>query len=114
MQKAQKTNKQSDRASEIRTSKIRSVANPERRKSRASQIQSVANPEHRKSGSAELGRLNLEEVNSHLCGGIVENHLVKTTPSSPDQDSDLVLSVLGSLAQHETSVLANYATEAGL
>nr|CAD7447678.1 unnamed protein product [Timema bartmani] len=38
----------------------------------------------------------------------------KTTPSSPDQDSNLYLPFLGSLAQHETSVLTNYATEAGL
>nr|CAD7413636.1 unnamed protein product [Timema poppensis] len=36
-----------------------------------------------------------------------ENYL-----SSPDRDSNLDLPVLGSLAQHETSTLANYATEA--
>nr|CAD7458845.1 unnamed protein product [Timema tahoe] len=36
----------------------------------------------------------------------------KTTPSSPDRDSNLNLPVLGSLAQHESSALANYATEA--
>nr|CAD7586251.1 unnamed protein product [Timema genevievae] len=36
-----------------------------------------------------------------------ENH-----PSSPDLESDLDLPVLGSLAQHETSALANYATDA--
>nr|CAD7195431.1 unnamed protein product [Timema douglasi] len=41
------------------------------------------------------------------CGGRVE----KTTPSSPKQDSNIDLSVLCSLAQHETSVLANYTTE---
>nr|CAD7406679.1 unnamed protein product [Timema cristinae] len=58
-----------------------------------------------------LGRLNLEEANPHLCGGRVENHLGKTTPSSPDQDSNLDLSVLSSLAQHKTSMLANYTTE---
>nr|CAD7403286.1 unnamed protein product [Timema cristinae] len=40
-----------------------------------------------------------------------ENHLGKTTPSSPDQDSNLDLTILSSLAQHETNVLANYATE---
>nr|CAD7604715.1 unnamed protein product [Timema genevievae] len=33
-------------------------------------------------------------------------------PISPDRDSNLDLPVLGSLAQHETSALANYATEA--
>nr|CAD7194317.1 unnamed protein product [Timema douglasi] len=60
----------------------------------------------------EVERLNLEEVNPHLRGGRVENHLGKTTPSSPDRDSNLDLPVLGSRAQHETSALANYATEA--
>nr|CAD7611740.1 unnamed protein product [Timema genevievae] len=59
----------------------------------------------------ELRRLNLKEVNLHLCGGRVENHLGKTTPSSPDRDSNIDLLVLGSLAQHETSVLANYVTK---
>uniref|UniRef100_A0A7R9FHM4 oleoyl-[acyl-carrier-protein] hydrolase n=1 Tax=Timema tahoe TaxID=61484 RepID=A0A7R9FHM4_9NEOP len=48
----------------------------------------------------ELGRLNLEEVNPHLRGGRVENHLGKTTPSSPDRDSNLDLPVLGGLTQH--------------
>nr|CAD7454818.1 unnamed protein product [Timema tahoe] len=38
---------------------------------------------------------------------------MKTTPSSPDRDSSLDLLVLGSLAQHETSVLSNYAIETG-
>nr|CAD7573983.1 unnamed protein product [Timema californicum] len=59
----------------------------------------------------ELGRLNLEEVNPHLCGGRVENHKGKTTPSPPDRDSNLDLHVLGNLAQHETGALANYTTE---
>nr|CAD7200436.1 unnamed protein product [Timema douglasi] len=59
----------------------------------------------------ELGRLNLEEVNTHLHGRRVENHLRTITPSSPDQDSNPYLPVLGSLAQPETSALANYATE---
>nr|CAD7458421.1 unnamed protein product [Timema tahoe] len=44
----------------------------------------------------ELGRLNLEEVNLHLREGRVENHLGKTTPSSPDRDSNLDIPVLGS------------------
>nr|CAD7586815.1 unnamed protein product [Timema genevievae] len=35
----------------------------------------------------------------------------KTTPDSPDRDLNLDLTVLSSLAQHETSALANYATE---
>nr|CAD7432029.1 unnamed protein product [Timema monikensis] len=47
----------------------------------------------------ELGRLNLEEVNPHLCGGKVENHQGKTTPSSPNRDSNFDLHVLGSIAQ---------------
>nr|CAD7446140.1 unnamed protein product [Timema bartmani] len=42
-----------------------------------------------------------------------ENHLGKLPPSSPDQDSNLDLPVLRSLAQHDTSVLANYAIKAG-
>nr|CAD7452219.1 unnamed protein product [Timema tahoe] len=48
-----------------------------------------------------------EEVNPHLRGERVENHLGKTTPSSPDQDSNLDLPVLNT-----TGTLANYATEA--
>nr|CAD7453854.1 unnamed protein product [Timema tahoe] len=60
---------------------------------------------------AESGRLNLEEVNPILRGGRVENHLGKTTPSSPDRDSSLDLPVLDSPAQHGTSALANYATD---
>nr|CAD7463150.1 unnamed protein product [Timema tahoe] len=59
----------------------------------------------------ELGRLNLEEVNPHLRGGGVENHIGKTTPSSPDRDSNIDLPVLGGRAQH-ASALANSATEA--
>ncbi|CAG2059293.1 unnamed protein product [Timema podura] len=39
-------------------------------------------------------------------------HLGKTTPSSPERDSNLDLPVLGSLAQHETRTLANYTTKA--
>nr|CAD7400793.1 unnamed protein product [Timema poppensis] len=59
----------------------------------------------------ELGRLNFEEVNPHLCGGRVEHHLGKTTPSSPNGDSNLNLPVLGSLAHHKTRTLTNYATK---
>nr|CAD7439167.1 unnamed protein product [Timema bartmani] len=61
----------------------------------------------------EWERLNLEEVNPHLHRGRVKNHLEKTTPSSSDQDPNLDLSVLGRQAQHETSVLANYARRGG-
>nr|CAD7577645.1 unnamed protein product [Timema californicum] len=48
-----------------------------------------------------IGTVELEEVNPHLRGGIVENHLGKTTPSSPDRDSNLDLPVLSSRAQHD-------------
>nr|CAD7194128.1 unnamed protein product [Timema douglasi] len=54
-----------------------------------------------------------KEVNSHVCRRRVENHLGKNPASSPKRNSNLDLSVLGSLAQHETSTLANYATESG-
>nr|CAD7568119.1 unnamed protein product [Timema californicum] len=46
-------------------------------------------------------QVKLEEVNPHLRGGRVENHLGKTTPSSPDRDSNLDLPVLSSRAQHD-------------
>ncbi|CAG2064196.1 unnamed protein product, partial [Timema podura] len=59
----------------------------------------------------EFERLNIEEENLHLRGARVENHLEKNS-SSPEQDSNLNLPFLSSLAQHETCVLANYTTEA--
>nr|CAD7426274.1 unnamed protein product [Timema monikensis] len=45
-----------------------------------------------------------EEVNPQLRGGRVVNHLGKTTPSSPDRDSNLDLPVLGGLSQHDWRV----------
>nr|CAD7408455.1 unnamed protein product [Timema cristinae] len=48
-----------------------------------------------------IGKVELEEVNPHLPGGRVENHLGKTTPSSPDRDSNLDLPVLSSRTQHD-------------
>nr|CAD7404046.1 unnamed protein product [Timema cristinae] len=51
-----------------------------------------------------IGKIELEEVNPHLHGGRVENHLGKTTPSSPDRDLNLDLSVLSSRAQHDKRV----------
>nr|CAD7199599.1 unnamed protein product [Timema douglasi] len=46
--------------------------------------------------------VELEEVNPHLRGGRVENHLRKTTHSSPERDSNLDLPVLSSrAAQHD-------------
>nr|CAD7264436.1 unnamed protein product [Timema shepardi] len=50
---------------------------------------------------AGIGMAELEEVNPHLRGGRVENHLGKPTPSSPDRDSNLDLPVLSSRAQHD-------------
>nr|CAD7403986.1 unnamed protein product [Timema cristinae] len=49
----------------------------------------------------ERRNVELEEVNPHLRGGRVENHLGNTTPSSPDQDLNLDLPVLSSRAQHD-------------
>nr|CAD7393867.1 unnamed protein product [Timema cristinae] len=47
-----------------------------------------------------IGKVELEEVNPHLRGGRVGNHFGKTTPSSPNRDSNLDLPVLSSRAQH--------------
>nr|CAD7397754.1 unnamed protein product [Timema cristinae] len=63
------------------------------------QIRIIDNPQHSLDG---IGKVELEEVNPHLRGGRVENHLGKTTPSSPDRDSNLDLPVLSSRAQHDT------------
>nr|CAD7431846.1 unnamed protein product [Timema monikensis] len=52
----------------------------------------------------DLTQVELEEVNRHLRGVRVENHLGKTTPSSPDRDSNLDLPVLSSRAQHDKRV----------
>nr|CAD7392099.1 unnamed protein product [Timema cristinae] len=51
-----------------------------------------------------IGKVDLEEVNPHLRGRRVENHLGKTTPSSPDRDSNLDLPVLSSQAQSDKCV----------
>nr|CAD7200637.1 unnamed protein product [Timema douglasi] len=51
-----------------------------------------------------IGRVELEEVNAHLLGGRVENHLGKTTPNSPDRDSNLDLPVLSSRAKHDSRI----------
>nr|CAD7204067.1 unnamed protein product [Timema douglasi] len=48
-----------------------------------------------------ISKVELEEVNLDLRGGRVENHLGKTTPGSPDRDSNLNLPVLSSRAQHD-------------
>nr|CAD7430395.1 unnamed protein product [Timema monikensis] len=54
--------------------------------------------------SLGIGKVELEEVNPQLRGGRVENHLGKTTPNSPDRDSNLDLPVLSSRAQHDKRV----------
>nr|CAD7405091.1 unnamed protein product [Timema poppensis] len=51
-----------------------------------------------------IGKVELEELNPNLRGGRVENHLGKTTPGSPDQDSNLDLPILSSRAQHNKRV----------
>nr|CAD7401996.1 unnamed protein product [Timema poppensis] len=48
-----------------------------------------------------VSSVELEEVNPHLRGGGVENHLGKTTPSSSDRESNLDLPILSSRAQHD-------------
>nr|CAD7396360.1 unnamed protein product [Timema poppensis] len=48
-----------------------------------------------------IGKVELEEVNPHLRGGKVENHLGRKKNSSPNRDSNLDLPVLSGLAQHE-------------
>nr|CAD7267263.1 unnamed protein product [Timema shepardi] len=49
-----------------------------------------------------MNMVKLEEVNPHLRGGRVENHLGKTTPSSPNRDSNhLDLPILSSQDQHD-------------
>nr|CAD7590006.1 unnamed protein product [Timema genevievae] len=63
--------------------------------------------------ASQLGRCDIEEVNPHLRVWRGENYLgPPPSLSSPKRDSNLDLPILCSLAQHETSTLANYATEA--
>nr|CAD7263385.1 unnamed protein product [Timema shepardi] len=54
--------------------------------------------------SLYIFHVELEEVNPHFRGWRVENHLGKTTLSSPDRDSNLDLPVLSSRAQHDKRV----------
>nr|CAD7256963.1 unnamed protein product [Timema shepardi] len=51
-----------------------------------------------------IGKVEIEEVNPHLRGGRVENHLGKITSSSPDRDSNLDLPALSSRAQYDKRV----------
>nr|CAD7424975.1 unnamed protein product [Timema monikensis] len=50
-----------------------------------------------------IGKVELEEVNPHLRGGRVENHLGKSTSSTPYRDSNLDLPVLSSQARWSTT-----------
>nr|CAD7574751.1 unnamed protein product [Timema californicum] len=59
-----------------------------------------------------IGEVALEEVNPHLRGGRVENHLVKSTPSSPEEIRTPI-SPSSAVELNTTSVLGNYTTEAG-
>ncbi|CAG2055841.1 unnamed protein product [Timema podura] len=63
----------------------------------------------------ELGGLNLEEVNPHLRGGRVENHLgkKKKTPVHPAEIRTSI-SPSSAVELNTTSALASYTTEAGL
>nr|CAD7578640.1 unnamed protein product [Timema californicum] len=50
---------------------------------------------------AGIGKVELEEVNPHVRGWRVENHLGTPLPSSTDRDSNLDLPILSSRAQHD-------------
>nr|CAD7256327.1 unnamed protein product [Timema shepardi] len=56
----------------------------------------------------------IESEPSFSWRGSGENYLGKTTPSSPDRDSNFDIPVLGSPVQYETSALTDYATQAGM
>nr|CAD7402076.1 unnamed protein product [Timema poppensis] len=60
---------------------------------------------------SRIGKVELEEVNPHLRGGRVENHLGKSTPSSPGEIRTSISpsSVVEQL--NTTNALGNYATE---
>nr|CAD7194651.1 unnamed protein product [Timema douglasi] len=63
-------------------------------------------------GDHGIGKVELEEVNPHLRGGRVENHLGKTTPVHPTEIRTSI-SPSSAVELNTTSALANYATEAG-
>nr|CAD7259210.1 unnamed protein product [Timema shepardi] len=58
-----------------------------------------------------IGKVELEEVNPHLRGRRVENHLGKTTPVHPTEIRTSI-SPSSAVELNTTSALANYATEA--
>nr|CAD7394639.1 unnamed protein product [Timema cristinae] len=55
--------------------------------------------------TSALANYATEEVNPHLRGGRVENHLGNPPASSPNRDSNLDLSVLSSRAQHKRDLV---------
>nr|CAD7399406.1 unnamed protein product [Timema cristinae] len=59
-----------------------------------------------------IGKVELEEVNPHLRGGRVENHLGKPPPVHPTEIRTSI-SPSSAVELNTTSALANYATEAG-
>nr|CAD7263243.1 unnamed protein product [Timema shepardi] len=59
----------------------------------------------------EIGKVELEEVNPHLCGGRLENHLGKTTPVHLTKIRTSI-SPSSAVELNTNSALANYATEA--
>nr|CAD7266264.1 unnamed protein product [Timema shepardi] len=63
---------------------------------------------------SRIRKVELEEVNLYLRGGRVENHLGKTTPSSPDLRFEPRSPRPQQTSFNTTSALANYATEAVL
>nr|CAD7409189.1 unnamed protein product [Timema cristinae] len=59
-----------------------------------------------------IGKVELKEVNPHLRGGRVENHLGPPPPGHPTEIRTSI-SPPSALELYTTSALANYATEAG-
>nr|CAD7588778.1 unnamed protein product [Timema genevievae] len=65
---------------------------------------------HANTPNIGIGNGNIEEVNPHLNGGRVENHLGKTTPVHPTEIRTSI-SPSSAIGLNMTSALANYATE---
>nr|CAD7260659.1 unnamed protein product [Timema shepardi] len=59
-----------------------------------------------------IGKVELEEVNPHLRGGRVENHLETHTPPVHPTEIRISISPSSAVELNKTSTLANYATEA--
>ncbi|CAG2054906.1 unnamed protein product [Timema podura] len=60
----------------------------------------------------ELGRLNIGEVNPHLCGGRVENYLGNPPPPVHSTEIRTLISPSSAVELNTTSALTNYAIEA--